>query len=348
MSSLNNVNLEGQQLGEEHKTVVLLVDDQKIVAEGIRRMLDKADDIEFHYCADPSEAIEMAQEINATVILQDLVMPEIDGITLVRYFRANARTRNTPIIVLSSKEEATTKRDAFNNGANDYLVKLPDEIELLARIRAHSRSYLNQLERDAAFHALREMQAQLEESNMELQRLSALDGLTGIPNRRNFDELLEKEWKRAHRNKSSLAVAMIDIDFFKKYNDNYGHIAGDECLKRVAEALQSALHRPADTIARYGGEEFVAILPDTTSDGAKTVAWNLQDAIEKLAIEHGHSDACPIISISQGIAISNDCQLDNVSMLVEKADKALYEAKKAGRNQHKIKNMADKVEEGTE
>ena len=321
------------------KCTVLLVDDQKIVAEGIKRMLADEKDIEFHYCPDPTEAIDMAQQVKATVILQDLVMPDIDGITLVRYFRANVRTRNIPIIVLSSKEEATTKRDAFNNGANDYLVKLPDEIELLARIRAHSRGYTTQLERDAAFHALREMQIQLEESNKELQRLSAQDGLTGIPNRRNFDESLDREWKRSHRNKVSLALIMIDIDFFKKYNDNYGHLAGDDCLKRVAQTLQTALHRPADIIARYGGEEFAAILPETTSDGAITVSENLHNAITELAIEHGHSDACPIISISQGIAISEDCQFENIEELMALADKALYEAKEAGRNQYKLLHM---------
>jgi two-component system chemotaxis family response regulator WspR len=299
-------------------------------------MLAGEKDIEFHYCAEPANAIDMAQQVKATVILQDLVMPDIDGITLVRYFRANNKTRSIPVIVLSSKEEATTKRDAFTNGASDYLVKLPDEIELLARIRAHSQSYLTQLERNAAFHALREMQKQLEASNKELQRLSAQDGLTGIPNRRSFDEMLEKEWKRAQRNKTALALIMIDIDFFKRFNDNYGHLAGDDCLKRVAQALQTALHRPADIIARYGGEEFAAILPETTNDGAYTVAENLHNALMTLAIEHGHSEACPIVSISQGIAFSEDCQFDDVAELMTLADKALYDAKEAGRNQFKI------------
>lgn len=338
MSNAPKINTD-ENVITEHKCIVLLVDDQKIVAEGIRRMLADEKDIEFHYCAEPADAIDMAQQVNATVILQDLVMPDIDGLTLVRYFRANNKTRSIPIIVLSSKEEATTKRDAFNNGASDYLVKLPDQIELLARIRAHSRSYLTHLERNAAFSALREMQKQLEETNKELQRLSAQDGLTGIPNRRSFDEMLEREWKRAHRNKAALALIMIDIDFFKRFNDNYGHLAGDDCLKRVAQALQAALHRPADMIARYGGEEFSAILPETTQEGANTVAENLHNALMTLAIEHGHSEACPIVSISQGIAISEDCQFEDVTELMALADKALYEAKEAGRNQFKILHM---------
>ena len=119
--------------------IVLLVDDQEIIAEGIRQMLVDESDIEFHYCADPSRAIPMAEEINATVILQDLVMPDIDGLTLVRFYKVNEKTKDIPIIVLSSKEDPVIKSEAFSNGATDYLVKLPDKIELIARIRAHAR-----------------------------------------------------------------------------------------------------------------------------------------------------------------------------------------------------------------
>lgn len=310
---------------------VLLVDDQRIVAEGIRRMLENEKDIQFHYCSDPAIAIQLASEVKPTVILQDLVMPDIDGMTLVRYYRANQETRNIPVIVLSSREEATTKRDAFTNGANDYLVKLPDQIELLARIRLHSRNYLTSLERDAAFHALREMQLKLEESNRELQRLTSLDGLTGIANRRHFDETLEKEWRRASRDDMSIALIMIDIDYFKQYNDNYGHIAGDECLKRVATLLKEALHRPADMLARYGGEEFAVILPDTDLEGARTVADNLHQVISAAALEHAFSQVSGQITVSQGIAAANASAIDNLTSLVETADRALYESKQHGR-----------------
>ena len=225
--------------------VVLLVDDQEIIAEGIRQMLVDEEDIEFHYCADPMRAIAMAEEINATVILQDLVMPDVDGLTLVRFYKVNEKTKDIPIIVLSSKEDPVIKSEAFSNGATDYLVKLPDKIELIARIRAHAKGYLTQMERDAAFHALREMQRQLEETNAELQRLSSIDGLTGIPNRRTFDEYAEKELRRAIRNETAFSIILMDIDFFKYYNDNYGHTEGDECLKGVASALAAAAHRPA-------------------------------------------------------------------------------------------------------
>lgn len=138
----------------EHKITVLLVDDQAMIGEAVRRLLADEEDIVYHYCGDPTQAIKMAGEISPTVILQDLVMPEIDGLTLVKFFRANQATRDVPLIVLSTKEEATTKAEAFAIGANDYLVKLPDRIELIARIRYHSQSYINLLERNEAYEAL--------------------------------------------------------------------------------------------------------------------------------------------------------------------------------------------------
>ena len=138
----------------QHKVTVLLVDDQPIIGEAVRRMLAGEDDIVFHYCKDATKAVERAIEIKPTVILQDLVMPDIDGLTLVKHFRENEATRETPMIVLSTKEEPKTKADAFGLGANDYLVKLPDRLELLARIRYHSKGYINLLQRNEAYQAL--------------------------------------------------------------------------------------------------------------------------------------------------------------------------------------------------
>ena len=137
-----------------HKITVLLVDDQAIVGEMVRRMLAPEPDIVYHYCGDPSKALGMAQTLRPTVILQDLIMPDIDGLTLVKFFRASPATRDVPLIVLSTKEEAVTKAEAFALGANDYLVKLPDKIELVARIRYHSQGYINLLERNEAYRAL--------------------------------------------------------------------------------------------------------------------------------------------------------------------------------------------------
>lgn len=319
--------------------VVLLVDDQAMVAEGIRRMIADEPDIEFHYCSDPKKALHEAIACKATVILQDLVMPDVDGMTLVRFYRNNPSTRNVPVIVLSSKDDPKVKSEAFGQGATDYLVKLPESIELLARIRAHAKSYVVQKERDEAFRNLSRMQEQLERmnlelarSNRELQRLSSLDGLTSLANRRQFDESLEQEWLRATRTDMPLSLIFADIDFFKRYNDHYGHQAGDDCLKQVAHTLQATVHRPADLVCRYGGEEFVMILPDTTAEGALAVAEKMLHTVAGLNIEHQTSDAAGVVTLSIGVATASPAEDIQMENLIETADQMLYRAKKRGRN----------------
>ncbi len=234
--------------------VVLLVDDQPMVAEAIRRMLVDEADIDFHYSSESSDALAHACELEPTIILQDLVMPDIDGLELMKIYRENTKTKGIPVIVLSTKEDPMDKSNAFSAGASDYLVKLPDPIELKARIRAHSKSYMAQLQRDEAFKDLREVRRQLEISNERLQRLSSLDGLTGIANRRHLDGYLSQEWLRATREGVAISLIMIDIDYFKPYNDNYGHQSGDACLQKVSAVLREVTQRPGDMAARYGGD----------------------------------------------------------------------------------------------
>ncbi|MBL1260274.1 MAG: diguanylate cyclase [Thiotrichaceae bacterium] len=330
MSKVNKPLSDESKAADE--VVVLLVDDQQMVAEAIRRMLADEPNITFHYCSDPKKAVEMAAEIAPTTILQDLVMPDIDGMTLLRAYRNHPVLNNTPVIVLSSKEDPKDKCEAFSCGASDYLVKLPDKIELIARIKAHSRSYVAQQQRDAAFRELHELQKELEIKNVELQRLSAIDGLTGIPNRRSFDEYIAKEWRRAVREGTCLALLLIDIDFFKKYNDGYGHQGGDDCLQKVAQVLADTMRRSSDMVARYGGEEFTVVLPNTDLDGAMVIAEELRLAVEKLALKHAFSDVTDIVSISLGAAgIPPQCG-DDCASLIALADAALYKAKEEGRN----------------
>ena len=331
MTEVSNSNLSL----EDHKITVLLIDDQAMIAEAVRRSLSSEEDIEFHYCQEPTKAIKLAAEINTTVILQDLVMPDIDGLMMVRYFRVNKATAKIPIIVLSTKEEAAIKSEAFKLGANDYLVKLPDKIELIARIRYHSKAYITQLERDEAFQALEESRAKLAEANRTLQKLSSLDGLTGIANRRSFDETLKKEWNRAIRNEKFIGLIMLDIDFFKLYNDHYGHQGGDDCLKKVANGLDSAIHRETDFLARYGGEEFSAILPDTDINGAVKVAEEMRQAIAALRLEHAKSKVSDIVSVSLGVSAIVPQKGTEPNILIAAADQALYKAKEDGRDRVK-------------
>lgn len=315
-----------------HTITVLLVDDQRVVGDVVGHLLADQKDISFHYISDPKLLVKTAAETNPTIILQDLVMPGVDGLQLVRYLRGDPRTREIPIIVLSSREDPQTKADAFMQGANDYLVKLPDKIELVARIRYHSQAYINKLERDEAFRALRDSQEQLAQSNIALQRLVAVDGLTGIANRRRFDEFIDTEWKRARRLQMPISVVLSDIDHFKFYNDTYGHLNGDICLKKVAGAFAETLKRPADLAARYGGEEFVMVLPDTDNDGAMHIAEAVRANVEALQMPHAKSSASNVVTVSMGVATLVPQDEAGSKQLTEAADKALYTAKESGRN----------------
>ncbi len=172
MSKIVPTNPVDSEQTPAYRVVVLLVDDQLMIGEAIRRQLASQPDIEFHYCSDPTQAVALAAQVKPTVILQDLVMPGMDGLTLTRQFRQNPATKDTPIIVLSTKEDPSIKGEAFSIGANDYLVKLPDKIELIARIRHHSRSYLNQIQRDEAYLALHQSERLLKESNTTLLSLN--------------------------------------------------------------------------------------------------------------------------------------------------------------------------------
>jgi len=324
---------------DESGIVVFLVDDQAMIGEAVRRALAGESDIVFHYCGSAAEAEAMAARIVPTVILQDLVMPEIDGMTLVARYQANPVTRDIPIIVLSSKEDASVKSEAFAAGVNDYLVKLPDKIELIARIRHHSKSYLNQLQRNAAYRALAESQQKLIEMNQALQRLSHVDGLTGLSNRRYLDEYLATEWKRAARELNEFTVLMIDVDNFKKYNDSYGHLAGDEVLKQVATAVRDCLRRPADLAARFGGEEFVVILPGTSLHGAQTMGERICRRVEALKVAHGALGAECVVTVSVGGASSMPARGGIATDLLAIADEALYQAKESGKNRAVVRDM---------
>jgi two-component system chemotaxis family response regulator WspR len=315
------------------KVRVLLVDDQLIIVEAVRRMLSDQSDIEFHYVTDATLALQTAIQLQPTVILQDLVMPAIDGFGLIQQYRGDEALRHVPVIVLSAKEDPKLKAHSFATGANDYMVKLPDKLELLARVRYHSGAHISRLQRDQAFRFLRESQKSLADANIELQKLAALDALTGIANRRRFDETMRIEWQRGQRDKKPLTLLMCDVDFFKLYNDSFGHLAGDLALKKVAAVLTEHLKRPADLAARYGGEEFVIILPETPLAGALIVAESCRRHLEQLAIENPQATTdLSCVTMSIGVASVVPSPKSSVEELIQQADQALYAAKNGGRN----------------
>jgi two-component system chemotaxis family response regulator WspR len=330
---MHDLQLEELKAPDDESVMVLLVDDQAMIGEAVRRGLSGEEGIDFHFCADPHQAIAQAVQIKPTVILQDLVMPGLDGLTLVREYRNNPLTRDIPIIVLSTKEDPLIKSAAFAAGANDYLVKLPDTIELVARIRYHSRSYLTLLQRDEAYRALRVSQQQLLDTNLVLQRLMNSDGLTGLSNRRHFDEYLELEWRRATREQTQLSLMMIDVDYFKAYNDGFGHLEGDEALRQVAKAIRANCSRPSDLPARYGGEEFAMVLPSTSPGGVRLLAEKLRQSVVAMGIAHIAPAPGSCLTVSIGVATMTPQPGTNSRQLILDADKGLYQAKNNGRNQ---------------
>ena len=316
----------------EYAIRVLLVDDQVMIGEAVRRALAKEPNVEFRYCGNPNDAVKVAEEFKPTVILQDLVMPGVDGLTLVRRYRETPATDGIPIVVLSTKEEPTVKSEAFALGASDYLIKLPDAIELIARVRHHSKAYINQVQRDEAYRALHESQRKLIEINHELQKLTNVDGLTGLSNRRYFNDYSGPQWKLAIRENAPISILMIDVDNFKKYNDTYGHLAGDEVLKSVGAAMLRSFVRPTDLPARFGGEEFVVLLPATPREALTTLGDRVRANVEELKIPHAASGVCGHVTISVGGAATIPKPEDTLPGLIEAADQALYEAKKSGKN----------------
>ena len=183
---------------------------------------------------------------------------------------------------------------------------------------------------------------ELEQMNEKLRLMATVDGLTGVMNRRCCDEMLDREWKRSLREKVPLAIVMVDVDYFKKHNDTYGHQAGDECLRQVAEAMEKRVHRPSDYAARYGGEEFVLLLSNTSLDGAIKVAEDIRLLIENLRLPHAASEVSSYVTISLGVMTLIPDAGMQISEVVRKADQALYYAKRRGRN--RVMSYSDDME----
>lgn len=273
------------------------------------------------------EAVEYFKEAgDVDLIVMDAEMPEMDGFEATRTIRKYADDDWVPIVFLSAHDEDDYVQQALDTGADVYLKKPINSVQLLGQIRA--------MERIAAMKArLSEINQELHNVNCVLESMAKIDGLTQVSNRRSFDERIDVELARCRRNRSSLSLILCDIDCFKQYNDTYGHLAGDNCLKKVAKAIDKTFGRATDLVARYGGEEFVVLLPDTKVNDALRMANTMLQAVVDLSIPHRTSKAIDTVSISIGVASANGYELLSKSELIERADGALYEAKENGRNQ---------------
>lgn len=315
---------------------ILVVDDSKPFQIAMQAILASSGYHDVTLASSAFEAIATVQNQNNDeqfdLILMDVVMPNMNGIDAVKTLKTMEQLEDVPILMVSAQDEEENVERAFEAGATDFINKPIKRIELRARIRAALRLREEMRRRKEHQEQLAMLNASLEAANRQLLKLSNTDGLTGIPNRRYFDQALQTEWQRAQRSRGNLSCVMADIDFFKAYNDYYGHLEGDSCLRQVADVIAKSLRRPADHAARYGGEEFVALLPDTDETGALEVAGNIQRRLEELGIPHLKSSVKSTVTVSMGIATVVPGKQYNPASLVDAADQALYQAKNSGRN----------------
>ncbi|KUO77878.1 MAG: diguanylate cyclase response regulator [Desulfosporosinus sp. BRH_c37] len=314
---------------------ILIVDDKPgniLVLEGILENLE----CNIITASSGNVALGLMLEYDFALVLLDVQMPEMDGFETATLMKGSERTKVLPIIFVTaiSKEQWCIFK-GYEVGAVDYLFKPIEPIVLKSKVKVFLELYEQKrlLKKQAELLEIRVKELlDLKQVNCYLENLSTLDGLTGIPNRRSFDQFIETSWKNAMREQLQLSLVMVDIDFFKDYNDNYGHLKGDDCLILVAKMLLSSIKRPIDFVARYGGEEFMAVLTNTGKQGALLVAERMKKGIEQLAITHDYSDVAAWVTVSIGVAEIIPQPTDSIMDLIKNVDQALYQAKQDGRN----------------
>ena len=289
---------------------ILIVDDQK---ENIDLLMELfRDQYRVAAATTPERALKVAAgDSPPDIVLLDILMPGMDGYEVCRRLKSDESTRNIPVLFVTAVSEVMDATKGFDVGAVDYITKPFHPPTVKARVRLH---------------------LDLKKKHELLETYAFLDALTEIHNRRRFEEVIEAEWNRARRSGQPLSLILMDVDFFKSFNDTYGHGQGDECLRRVAKVVAGSLSRTSDFVARYGGEEFMVLLPYTDHDQAMTIAGRLSEAVDELAIPHGASRAADHLTVSMGVATAHPNQDIGYARIVDTADTALYDAKHAGRH----------------
>ena len=297
---------------EQDKPNVLIVDDEKSNLKVLSEILK--DQAHVLIAKNGQQALARAKQVQPTLILLDVVMPEMDGFDVILALKNNEATRDIPVIFITGLSDVDNEEKGFLLGACDYIQKPFHAAIVKARVKLH---------------------LQLAHQRILLAELASIDALSGLNNRRKFDEILEVEFAAAKRDRTQLAILMIDIDYFKPYNDHYGHRAGDEVIRKVAKVIHDQFCRPRDFVARYGGEEFVVILPNTCGEDIPLKLDLCCKAVSSLNIVHEYSSVSDCITVSiggVGFRPETDCKPDAI---VEAAAAHLYLAKDAGRDQAK-------------
>lgn len=319
-----------------HHTVLLVDDDPgaiQLMAHILRGLA------ELRFASSGEEALRLARESAPDLILLDAEMDGLSGFQVCEALKADAALDTIPVIFVTSHCQPEFEVAGFEIGAADFVAKPVNPALLLARVRAQLR---------------------IKRMADELRRISTIDALTGVANRRRFDDALDREWLRARRSGEPLSLLMVDVDHFKLYNDRYGHPAGDACLRAIAQALHQTSQRPGDVVARVGGEEFALLLPQTPRGGAEHLSQLVLDAVERLALPHAASPLASHVTVSVGIGcydedspfwidVSPASRLSggmpggagSAADMMRAADQALYAAKRAGRGRAHVLDISD-------
>ena len=297
--------------------LILVVDDDKFMRLQLRRAME-LEGYQVAEATDGEQCLAVYPHIHPDIILLDAIMPVIDGFTCCMQLQKLPGGKHTPVLMITGLDDQQSVDQAFASGAADYVTKPIHWAVLRQRVR-------RSLEQVRLYQ-------QLQQANLALQHLATTDSLTQLANRHCFDERLNKEWRRLVREQAPLSLILCDIDFFKAYNDTYGHQAGDYCLQQVAKAIAQCVQRPADLVARYGGEEFAVILPSTEASGAICVAENMRSTVKALEMAHANSPLHKEVSLSLGVASTIPDLESCPEALISNADKSLYQAKQSGRD----------------
>lgn len=291
------------------KPVILVVDDEITNIEIVSAALE--DEYEISFALSGDQALEIAHLSNPDLILLDVVMPGLDGYEVCRRLKQDSLMADVPVIFTTSMDGAEAEVRGLSAGAIDYVTKPFQPVALRRRIGNH---------------------VQMKRARDELSELAMHDPLTGLANRRLLEQRLHSELAQLGRDGGELALLLLDIDYFKRFNDTYGHPAGDHCLGRVGSVLRGQMRRGGDLAARYGGEEFACLLPHTSLAGAMAVADAIRGAVEALDIPHATSPVSPVVTVSIGVSAAIPTADLTPQSLLSHVDQLLYRSKKRGRN----------------
>lgn len=309
---------------DSEKPLILVIDDDPYMRLRLRQMIQH-EGYRVEAVSDGEQGLAAYKRLRPDLVLVDAMMPVMDGFIFCQQLQTLPGSESTPVLMITGLEDQASVDQAFDVGAADFVTK-PLHWPVL-------RQRMRRLLREAQLsQALVKANQDLQRANQELYRLAIIDDLTQVANRRRFDAYLQQEWQRHRREQSPLGLILGDVDYFKAYNDAYGHHAGDQCLQAVAKAFSLAATRPADLVARYGGEEFVAILPNTLASGALCVARQIQHNLNAFQLPHAHSHTSDFVTISLGVASFIPAADTTPEALIVAADQALYQAKDEGRN----------------